>query len=254
MYSQTGKQTVPDDKPEMDISLGRANLWFIVLWLLFLLDLADRSAVSSVLPLLKKQFGLTDAQSGLVSSILGLSLGLLVLPTAILADKWSRRKIVSIMAATWSLATYFMGVAVGYKTLLLARLGVGGGESGYVPAGNALISAWYPKKMRGTMIGLFYSASQLGTSIGIAAAGYIGYHYGWRWCFGVLAIPGLILAALSWFMPDYKSVEIEKESHATDIWRTLKFILKSPTLVFVYLGSGMEVMVQYTFPTWGVTL
>ncbi len=98
---------------------GRANLWFMVLWLLFLLDLADRSAVSSVLPLLKKQFGLTDAQSGLVSSILGLSLGLLVLPTAILADKWSRRKIVSIMAATWSLATYFMGMAVGYKTLLL---------------------------------------------------------------------------------------------------------------------------------------
>lgn len=241
---------------ELNLPLWKANLWFTVLWWMMLLDIADRNAVNAILPVLKKAFSLSDAQSGLVGGIIGLSIALLALPVATLVDRWSRRKMISIMVFVWSLATYFTGQAKGYGSLLAARLGVGTGEAGYNSAAYALLSAWYPQKVRGTIIGIFYTAIPLGSALGIMAAGAIAYKYGWRTCFGVLAVPGIILAILGWFMPDYKTVKENvdaKKASTPGIAETLKYILTSPSLLCVYLASASAVIALNTYGTWGPT-
>jgi MFS family permease len=254
---QSEPEKAKEEAAEMDISLTKANLWFVTLWLMMLFDYMDRSAVNAVLPMLKKEFLLTDAQLGTISSIVGLSIAVLALPTAILVDRWSRRKMISIMVALWSVATFLTGLANNYAHLIMARLGVGTGEAGYTPAGYALISAWYPKKMRGTMIGIMNTGILLGHTLGIVITGYLAYNYGWRVCFGILAIPGLLLALLAWFIPDYKTIKTEKHDEKqtvkTDIRSTLAYIFKTPALLFLYLGSASIVLSQTAFTTFGVT-
>ena len=51
-------------------------------------------------------------------------------------------------------------------------------------AANALIGAWYPRRMRGIMVGLFYSGLPFGMCPAIAVTCHVAYHYGWMVCFG----------------------------------------------------------------------
>lgn len=199
------------DVPELKLPAWRANLWFMVLWLIMVIDAMDRQCVTVIFPALKEEFHLTDAQLGLVGSITGLTISILVFPVAIIVDKWSRRKMISIMAVFWSIATFATGLAKGFYTLLLARLSIGTGEAGYGAAAFSLISAYYPQKRRGMMIGLFQAAAILGVAGGVGLGGFLAFKYGWRSVFGILAVPGLILAAFAWFLPDFKTKRVEKD-------------------------------------------
>jgi MFS family permease len=247
---------VGSNVPELKLPAWRANFWFAVLWLIMLIDAMDRQCVTAIFPALKSAFQLTDAQLGLVGSITGLTISILVFPVAIIVDKWSRRKMVAIMVAVWSIATFATGLAKGFYSLLAARLAVGVGEAGYGAAGFSLISAYYPQKKRGLMIGLFQAAAILGVSGGVGLGGFIAFQYGWKSVFGILAIPGLGLAILAWFLPDFKTKRIEA-NHEREVKPRIKevldYIFKTPTLLMVYLGAVSIYVAFSTFAMWTPT-
>ncbi|MEW6267286.1 MAG: MFS transporter [Thermodesulfobacteriota bacterium] len=250
--TETTNQT---ERPEMNISLVKANCWFIVIWLIWICDYVDRMAVNAVLPILKTEFSFTDSQLGLISSVVGVSISVLAPITAILADKWSRRKLISIMVITWSIATFMTGRATGYFSLIAARLGVGVGEAGYAPSGTALISAWYPKKIRGVMMGLWFSGTSIGVALGVVLGGILAHKYGWRSCFGILAIPGILLAALAWFLPDYKAIKVDNNEKKTGALReAILYIFNSPSVLLLYFSFASVSFSLMSFSTWGVSL
>lgn len=250
------KATDQHVKADMDISLPKAHFWLVVLALIYAIDLMDKMAISAVLPLLKAEFRFTDAQLGMIGSMVSLSVGLLALPVAMLVDKWSRRKIIAIMVGLWSIATFLTGRATGYISMLLARSAVGVGEAGYNPAAMAMVSAWYPQRMRARMIGLLYLGVPVGTIAGIVLTGILAQAHGWRAAFGFLAIPGLLLAVLAWFMPDYKTVKVEQNEEKTakvSVWSNMAYIMKTPSLLFIFLTAGTINLVMGAFGNWGVT-
>jgi len=240
---------------ELQLPLWKANFWFAVLWVTMFLDIVDRSIMGGVLPALKKAFQLSDAQAGLVGSIMGLTIALLSFPVAILVDRWSRKKMIAIMVTFWSMATYATGMATGYGSLLMARLGVGTGEAGYNSAANSLISSWYPKNKRGVIFGIYNTSIPLGAAAGVMFAGYVTQKYGWQAVFGVLAIPGLLIALLSLFMPEYKTKkidvdEIEVKPKVMDFFR---YVISTPSLLFLYLGSAACMIAATSIPLWAPT-
>jgi MFS family permease len=229
------------------------NFWFAVIFLILAVDHADRFLVSAVVPSVKEEFGLSDAGVGLMSGMLHIGLGLLALPAGMLVDRFSRKYMIFIMTTIWSAATWTTGLAKGYGGLLVSRLAVGAGEAGYNPAGYALIGAWYPQKVRGTMVGLFNVAQTLGSGLGIAIVGYLTLHYGWRSAFGVMALPGFILATFMLFAPDYKTVKVDsggiREIKAGPI-ETLRFIVGTRTLLLIYLVQLPISFYVYSIGTW----
>jgi MFS family permease len=253
------KESDQNEKAELNISLAKANFWFFILWLIMLFNYAVRMAINSVLPLLKQEFFFTDAQLGLISSIVAASISLLAPLAGMLADEWSRRKLISIMVAIATFATFATVLVTGYVTLILTRLGLGAGEAGYNPAGTALISTWYPKKVRGSMMGLFFSAVPLGTALGLVLTGFLAQQYGWRMSFVLLSIPGIVLAILVWFMPDYKTVKVNQAEGTTEkkggaLREALLFMLKSPSMILVYFMFAANAFSLMSLTTWGVTL
>jgi MFS family permease len=216
----------------------RAHFWFTVIFLIYVLDSADRFLIGAVVQSVKEEFALSDAQVGLMSGMFYIGLGLLAVPAGILVDRFSRKYMIVVMTSIWSIATWTSGLARSYPGLLASRLAVGAGEAGYNPAGYALIGAWYPRRLRGLMVGIFNIAGPLGAGIGIGVAGHLTLEYGWRSAFGVMSVPGLVLAGLMLFAPDYRTIRVEagaaREAKA-GLLETLRFIAANRTLRLLYL-------------------
>lgn len=252
------------DTAEMKLPLWQANLWFMVLWGMMFLDIVDRFALAACLPLIKKAFALTDTQAGMLNSVFSLSVAIFAIPVSMIAFKWSRRKVLAIMVAIWSIASWGTGLAKGYLSLGLARFSVGCGEAGYAPIAYSFISYWYPQKMRGLMLGLLQVANQVAATVGLMLCGWIAYTYGWQACFGILCIPGLILAVIGWFMPDFKNKvdaqvdKMEQAGSGSDSKMSMKeawaYSLKTPSVVSSILMTGFVLVGSTAVSLWGVTL
>lgn len=234
---RSGAPTAPPAAAE-PVPTARTHLWFVVVLFGYLIDCADRFMVGAVLPAVKIEFALSDAQVGLLGGAFYLGLCLLAVPAGLVVDRTSRKYMISGMVAVWSLATLAMGSAQGFGAMVMSRIGVGLGEAGYNPAAYALISAWYPKRLRATMIGLFTTGAPLGAALGIGLAGYITHHFGWRHVFGVMAVPGLVLAVLFLFAPDYRTRRVQagqSEIVHASIGETMRFIFGTRALLLLFL-------------------
>jgi len=45
------KETIQNEKAELNISLGKANYWFFIIWIIMVFDYVDRMDINAVLPL-----------------------------------------------------------------------------------------------------------------------------------------------------------------------------------------------------------
>lgn len=191
-------------------SKAYTNYVFLLLWLLYFFDYIDRMVVVSLFPFLKADWGLTDAQCGAMVSAVYWAIILFSFPISILIDRWSRKKSIGIMAVLWSLATAACAFTRNFGQLFAARAAIGIGEAGYAPGGTAMISALFPEKRRAFMVGIWNASIPLGMAAGIVIGGLIASRWGWRHAFGIVALPGLIIALLFFFVRDYKTVGLEK--------------------------------------------
>ncbi len=88
--------------------------WFSLIWIIYLVDYADRFAVSAVLPAIQQEFSLNDAQLGLMSGSLFLGLAILAVPCGLAVDRFSRKYMISLMTVVWSVATWLTGQAASF--------------------------------------------------------------------------------------------------------------------------------------------
>ena len=169
-----------------------------VLTLLFLVSLfnyLDRWMLAILLPDIKSDLNLSDSEIGFISGIaFSLFYALMGIPIARLADRYSRRVIVSTAMAVWSAMTAICGLAQSFWQLALARVMVGVGEAGATPPSHSLISDLYPKDRRAFALAIYALGSPLGIFLGFLLGGWLTQEFGWRVALFSFGIPGLILA------------------------------------------------------------
>ncbi len=175
-------------------------------------DWADRSILAISLQAIKTSFNLTDAQAGMLPSLLQVGVALFLIPSAVLADRFARRKVIMGMALIWSAFTIVTGLAAQLWHLLVARFMVGTGEAGYQPAGQTWLGLTFPKEIRTRIMAIFMMCMPIGVAMGLFVGGYLLNATGdWRMAFFVFGIPGIILAIIAFFLPDYKAAKQEGE-------------------------------------------
>jgi len=250
------------NKPEGYLFSKRyTNYIFLLLFLLYMFDYIDRMVITSLFPFLKADWNLTDTQCGMLVSAVYWSIVLFTFPISILVDRWSRRKTIGMMAILWSIATGMGAFSKSFRQLFTALTFIGVGEAGYAPGGSAMMSALYPQEKRSLMMGLWNASIPLGSAIGVAVGGIIAAHWGWRSAMGIVAIPGLIIAILFFFIKDYKTIGLEKSDSKQDITTErkkvrmsvsdmLKEFLSKPSLIFTYFGMAGVVFTTTSLLTW----
>ncbi len=176
------------------------NYRFYVLGLLVAVGVCswvDRNVFSVLLQSIKIEFSFSDTQLGLLGGMaFALFYTTVGLPVAYLADRFNRRNIITIALFLWSLMTTLSGMATGFVSLFLARIGVGVGEAGGAPPSQSLVSDYFPPDKRGYAMGILYLYIPLGFLVGFLIGGWINEFFGWRKAFFVVGIPGVILAVI----------------------------------------------------------
>ncbi|MCU0409725.1 MAG: MFS transporter [Bacteroidales bacterium] len=246
------KKTIP---PGYLFTKSYTNYVFILLFLLYLFDYADRMVVNSMFSYIQKDLGINDFQSGWLVSVIYLTIGLLTFPVSLVIDRWSRTKTIGIMAIVWSLATLLCAFTGNYVQLFMARILIGFGEAGYAPGGSALISGLYPIEKRSKMMGLWNASIPLGSAIGVTMGGIIASSWGWKHAFGIVAIPGLIIAILFLFVKDYKTVDLSRVDSSNKRVKMerkdmIREFLKKPSVIFTYFGMTAIVFVTTAMIVW----
>jgi len=111
------------------------------------------------------------------------------------ADRFSRRWVITLSVFTWSLVTWWTGHVNSFHELMAARALMGLSEAFYIPAALALISEYHFGDTRSRAVGLHQTGIYLGQILG----GFAGYmadspDHGWRWAFTTCGMIGIIYA------------------------------------------------------------
>ncbi len=171
---------------------------WVVLWVLFIVyvfNFVDRQILSILQEPIKQELGLSDAQLGMLTGFaFAIFYATLGIPIARIADRTSRSLVITVSLALWSLMTALCGLARGFGTLLLFRIGVGVGEAGCSPPAHSLISDYFPAKQRGTALGIYSMGIYVGVMIGFLAGGWISEFFGWRRAFFAVGLPGFLFS------------------------------------------------------------
>ena len=102
----------------------------------------------------------------------------------------------------WSAATALTGTASGFASLAAWRAVVGVGEATLPPTALSMIGDRFPPARVGFANGLYYAGIPTGFALSFALAGAVAPRFGWRACFLVLGVAGLVAVALVWRMAD----------------------------------------------------
>ena len=220
--------------------------WFIVLLgTIYMFNFIDRMIISVVGEPIRREFGLSDFQLGIMGgAAFALFYGGVGIPLARLAERISRVGIVATATALWSVMTMMSGLAGSYAQLLLARMGVGIGEAGFTPPVVSMIADRFAPERRATVFSLIAVGVSVGGAVGALGGGAIAQAYGWRAAFLVMGAPGLVLALLL-VLTIAEPVRKNAAADAPSFAAVLRQTGKSCAFVAFTVGSGIVALVGF---------
>jgi predicted MFS family arabinose efflux permease len=185
--------------PVEETGYARRYRWFVLvmLTLVAIVNFVDRQLMSILMEPIKAEFALSDTQLGFLTGFaFAIFYAIMGIPLARLADQGNRRKLIAVVIALWSVMTAACGLATGFITLLIARIGVGIGEAGSAPAVQSLIGDYFEPRRRATAIALQSTGVYIGILLGFLLGGWIGEFAGWRTAFIAVGLPGVLFALI----------------------------------------------------------
>jgi MFS family permease len=259
MSATPDSATTSTEQPQYSAAYKGYVLAILVLGYIF--NVIDRGVLGVLLQPIKEEFLLSDTQLGLLGGIaFAIFYAIMGVPIARLADAWSRINVLTLAISLWSLATALCGAAVGFYTLLLARIGTAVGEAGGTPPSHSLISDYFPIKVRGTALSIYAMAVPIGTAIGNFASGWLNVLVGWRMTFFLVGLPGLAVAALLRLTvkepprgySDGPAAALRK--HETPpILVVFKYLCSKRSFMHMSLAAALHSVVWYAGSTWNAS-
>ena len=227
--------------------------WFALglLWVAFFLQQGTRQVYGPLVGSIQASTGATDVQIGLVSTVFTLVYGLSIPFAGFAADLFSRKWMVVVGVAIFSLGILTSGFVTAIGALVVTYGIVNGfGQPFYYPSSTSLISQLH-SDTKATALSLL----QLGMYGGVIGCSWLAGWFaglgteGWRLPFRALGVLGLVWAAvLAFSLKDTKPA-------ASDVRRVtageaLKAMFSKPAAVLIAFALGMEVYVDVGFKTW----
>lgn len=234
--------------------LAGHKVTLLLLVLAYTLSISDRMILSILFPDIKAEFGISDAQLGLLGGIsFALFYAVLGIPIARLSDQFNRKWIIIISIVIFSIMTAFGGLAAGFISLLIFRIGVGVGEAGVGPASHSIIADYFPPKRRGFAMAILMLGGSFGMMLGFVGGGIIAENYGWRIALISVGLPGVLLALVMTKLlkePGRGTFETEKAEPPPPVLTTAKVMWANPAMRHIVAGSVIAGLMSYGLTQW----
>jgi ACS family D-galactonate transporter-like MFS transporter len=167
-----------------------------LLCVMYFVAYVDRVNISVAAPALRREFGLTPTQLGLVFSAFAYPYAVMQLGGGWLADRFWPRRVLAGLSLLWALATIMTGLSWSVASLVAFRLLVGAGEGGAFPTATRAFAFWLPVRERGFAQGITHSFARLGGAVTPPIVLAIVTRYGWRESFYVLGAASAVWTAV----------------------------------------------------------
>ena len=188
--------------------------WYVVavLMIVYIFSFVDRQVMNIMIGPIQEDLGISETQIGfLIGPTFAIFYALFGFPLGRLADSKSRRSIIAIGLAVWSIMSAGCGAARTYSQLLAFRLGVGVGEASLSPAAYSLITDYFRPARLATALSVYGMGIYIGSgSAFILGAMVLGFVKGadnfilplvgeirpWQLVFFIISVPGLLFSVV----------------------------------------------------------
>jgi len=189
-----------------------------VLFAVNIFSVMDRTIFSITAPAIAAELDLSDSQIGALAGLLfSVFYAVCGIPIARHADRGNRGLVVSLSLAAWSVVTVLTGLAQSFVHLAMARIGVAVGEAGATPAAHSILAERFPLGRRAAALAIHSAGAPVGAFVGLAVGGFLASEFGWRWTFFILGAPGVVLAAVTFWLLGDSRRSASAESTASSI-------------------------------------
>jgi len=245
------------------------------LFLLYILNYLDRTNVAFAAIGMSRELGFSDRVFGMGAGIFFVSYVALQIPGAVLAERWSARRMIALSLIGWGSLTVLTSLVRTPPQLYLARFLLGAAEGGFFPGVVVYLSHWFLHEDRAKATSNFMGAIPLSSVLGSPLAGVIlGYEWlgwsGWRWLFVIEGLPVVLLGIVAYFfLTDWPKQATwltsdqrlwieqklqEQQVAATSDRATVFAALQSGTVRILAAGLFFAYILTYTFVFWFPTM
>ncbi len=244
--------------------------WYAVgiLFIAYTFSFADRYILSLLIAPVKADLGLTDTQ---VSLLIGFAFAIFYtgmgIPIGRMVDRYSRRTIIAAGVALWSLMTAACGLARSFGTLFLARIGVGVGEAALSPAAYSMIADLFPPNRLGRALGVYSTGVYIGAGLAFIIGGtvvqaisdaagitlpIVGTVKPWQAVFIFVGLPGLLVAAMMYTIPEpIRRADAAGSDDTPPLGDVFRFTLQHIRLYgCLFTGFGLLAVVFNSIVVW----
>ena len=185
------------------------------------------SAVNVALPSIGRELNMHAVSLSWVALAFTLSAGMCLVPFGKLADRWGQTRM--FIAGNWvfTIASFFLTIAVSPLMLIAFRAVQGIGAAMLFGTVLAILVAAYPIEERGRVLGINVASVYLGLSFGPFIGGVLTQNFGWRSVFFLNVPFGLINTFVSmWRLPrcsgNTRSVSMRRRASSSALTGTAR--------------------------------
>ena len=182
----------------LDQAIARARQRLVpFLLLMYVIAFLDRANIGFAKEALRASAGISDASYALGAGLFFLTYALLEIPSNLIMNKVGARVWMCRIMLSWGLVSIATMFVSGERSFYLLRLLLGAAEAGFFPGVILYLTYWFPDRVKGQILGLFYFGAPLAFIFGGPLSGLLlempareGLQ-AWQWMFlveGLLAV------------------------------------------------------------------
>jgi MFS family permease len=184
--------------------------WYVVFVLMtcYSLSFVNRQILSLLVAPIKHDLLISDTRIGLLQGFaFAVFYTFAGLPIGRIADRHSRRNIISVGVFLWSVMTSLSAEAASFWSLFATRMGVGIGEAALSPAAFSMISDYFERKRLSVALSVYSMGIFIGSGMALIVGGTVvdavvrwktvtlpvlGTIASWRLSFLAVGLPGFL--------------------------------------------------------------
>ncbi len=202
---------------------GKALLFILFLWFLWFMNVAMRTVLSPMLPLIEDEFRVTHAQAGSIFSFMAFGYGVSMLIAGLFASRFGCKKAVLISLLVALIVYIFLPLARQFSFFYPLGFVLGMASGLYLPAIIPLITEYFDERIWGKAIAIHESAASLAMFSSPFIVLLVLSFLSWRAIFSIFAVIFVIcMIVFQLAVQEVKPFEAKKGS--------LSALLRDPSL------------------------
>jgi MFS family permease len=201
---------IPSNPQASDAAIRRTTRRLVpFLLLMYIVSFLDRANIGFAKQALETHVGITPQAYAIAAGLFFVSYSVCGFPSNLILHKIGAKIWMTCIMVAWGLISMATMFVTGSASLYVLRLVLGVAEAGFFPGVILYLTYWFPTRVRGQIMGLFYLGVPLAMVIGSPLSGFLLEMplalkmQNWQWMFlveGLIAV--LVGIAAYWYLDD----------------------------------------------------